>query len=484
MKNSPKVVFNWVIIAFFLLAGCGEKVGVEMSNAIPTAHVSSVQRTVIGSAVILDGSGSSDANHDALNYHWTIVSKPDGSTVTVSSPSDVRPHIAPDLAGLYVFNLVVNDGKINSSTATFTVTASLTNTAPVAQAGGAQSSVVGALVTLDGSGSSDANHDVLSYVWTLTDKPVGSSSELAGRTTVKPTFKPDVAGTYTCSLVVADGIATSTPATVTVTVVALNIAPVANAGGNQNVVAGTSTLVTLDGSGSSDTNGDTLTYHWSFVSKPTGSIASLSDPTAVNPTFIAYDYGTYVISLVVNDGTVDSTTSSTVTVTASKPDTIVSMVTNYGTIKISLNNNLAPISVNNFISYVNSGFYNNTLFHRVIPGFMIQGGGYTAGSFTEKTTNAAIKNEATNGLKNLRGTIAMARTTEVDSATAQFFINVVDNAFLDHTDTNYGYAVFGRVISGLEDVVDAIAQVTTTTSNGLQDVPVTQVVITSVVVVP
>ncbi len=481
MKNYPVVAMIGLLILVLLCGGCGVNGGGEATNATPLAHISSVSKTFIGTVVTLDGSGSSDGNQDALTYRWSFVSKPFGSSATLSTPSDVKPYFTPDLAGLYLFKLVVNDGKVNSSTATITVTAFLTNTQPVASAGADQNSVLGAQVTLDGSGSSDANHDVLSYVWTLTEKPVGSSAELAKRTTVTPTFKPDVAGSYTCALVVNDGSVDSNPATVTVNAVAVNVAPVANAGVNKNVVAGTSTVVTLDGSGSSDVNGDTLTYHWSFVSKPSGSIAILSDPTVVHPSFVAYDYGTYVISLVVNDGTVDSL-PSTITVTASKPDTIVSMVTNYGTITLSLNNNSAPLSTGNFITYVNSGFYNNTLFHRVIPGFMIQGGGYTAGSFTEKTTNAAIKNEATNGLKNLRGTIAMARTDIVDSATSQFFINLVDNASLDHTDTNYGYAVFGTVISGM-DVVDTIAAVTTGSANGLQNVPVSQVIINSVVVV-
>src|SRR3972149_3391924 len=134
---------------------------------------------------------------------------------------------------------------------------------------------------------------------------------------------------------------------------------------------------------------------------------------------------------------------------------MVVMKTSMGTIKIELDEAKAPVTVKNFLAYVDEGFYDGTIFHRVIDGFMVQGGGFTA-DMTQKPTKPAIKNEAGNGLKNLRGTIVMARTSVVDSATAQFFINVVDNAFLDHRDETpggFGYAVFGRVVEGM-DVVD------------------------------
>jgi len=140
----------------------------------------------------------------------------------------------------------------------------------------------------------------------------------------------------------------------------------------------------------------------------------------------------------------------------------------------------APISVKNFLEYTNSGFYNGTIFHRVIANFMIQGGGFTT-DFNSKPTKAPIKNEAGNGLKNQRGTLAMARTGVVDSATAQFFVNVVDNDFLnqrDKTQQGFGYAVFGKVVEGM-DVVDKIAAVKTVT-RGFPDVPEKQVVIKSI----
>ncbi len=163
---------------------------------------------------------------------------------------------------------------------------------------------------------------------------------------------------------------------------------------------------------------------------------------------------------------------------------VVVMETTQGSITIELLQDAAPITVENFLQYANDGFFAGTVFHRVIPGFMIQGGGLTA-NLSEKATRPPIRNEADNGLSNARGTISMARTSVVDSATAQFFINTVDNArSLDHRGTSprdYGYAVFGRVTAGM-DVVDAISGVSTGRQGPHQNVPVEPVVINSVTV--
>ncbi|MFN8643050.1 MAG: peptidylprolyl isomerase [Candidatus Binatia bacterium] len=162
---------------------------------------------------------------------------------------------------------------------------------------------------------------------------------------------------------------------------------------------------------------------------------------------------------------------------------VVAMKTSMGTIKIELDQDKAPVSTANFLAYVNDKFYDGTIFHRVIPAFMIQGGGFDK-DMNQKKTKAPIKNEAGNGLKNLNGTIAMARTSDPNSATAQFFINTKDNAFLDHRDDSvqgYGYAVFGKVVDGM-DVVKKIEAVQTTTKMPHQNVPVTPVVIESVTV--
>ena len=166
--------------------------------------------------------------------------------------------------------------------------------------------------------------------------------------------------------------------------------------------------------------------------------------------------------------------------TAAKGNPSVKMQTSMGTIVLELYPDKAPVTVKNFLAYVDSGFFNGTIFHRVIPNFMIQGGGFTA-DLGKKKTRPPIKNEANNGLSNARGTIAMARTSEVNSAAAQFFINVKDNTSLDHrgnSPDDYGYAVFGKVISGM-DVVDKIKNVKTTSKREYDNVPVQPVVIKS-----
>jgi peptidyl-prolyl cis-trans isomerase B (cyclophilin B) len=157
---------------------------------------------------------------------------------------------------------------------------------------------------------------------------------------------------------------------------------------------------------------------------------------------------------------------------------VVKLHTNFGAITLELDAEKAPVTVANFLEYVDSGFYNNTVFHRVIDGFMIQGGGFEPG-MSQKSTNAAIKNEADNGLKNKAYTIAMARTPDPHSASSQFFINVADNDFLNFsspTSQGWGYCVFGKVTDGT-DVVDKIRQVKTGNKAGHQDVPVEDVVI-------
>jgi peptidyl-prolyl cis-trans isomerase A (cyclophilin A) len=163
-----------------------------------------------------------------------------------------------------------------------------------------------------------------------------------------------------------------------------------------------------------------------------------------------------------------------------KKNPVVEMETSLGKIRIELFEKEAPISVKNFLDYANSGFFSDTIFHRVIPGFMIQGGGFDA-ERKQKPTKAAIKNEAVNGLKNDRGTIAMARTSAPDSATAQFFINVVNNNMLNRPNPDgAGYAVFGKVIEGM-DVVDKVVSVKTQNVNAVfQNLPVKPVVIKSV----
>jgi peptidyl-prolyl cis-trans isomerase B (cyclophilin B) len=172
--------------------------------------------------------------------------------------------------------------------------------------------------------------------------------------------------------------------------------------------------------------------------------------------------------------TLSFSTEKTMSDTQSK----VKLTTNLGEIIIQLNTEKAPLSSANFLRYVNEGFYNGTIFHRVIPDFMAQGGGFDT-SFNQKTVHAPINNEANNGLLNSRGTLAMARTNDPNSATGQFFINYKDNSFLNHTSqtsSGWGYAVFGEVIEGM-DVADAMAKEATGNRNGHQDVPKTDIII-------
>ncbi len=151
--------------------------------------------------------------------------------------------------------------------------------------------------------------------------------------------------------------------------------------------------------------------------------------------------------------------------------------TSHGPFTVELFPKEAPVTVENFLRYVDDGFFDGTIFHRIVPGFVIQGGGLTA-DFSNKQTRAPISNEAKNGLKNTRGSLSMARTSDVNSATSQFFVNLTDNAFLDNGPRDYGYAVFGRVAEGM-DVIDKIAKVGTGRRKGYTDAPLEDVVITS-----
>jgi cyclophilin family peptidyl-prolyl cis-trans isomerase len=157
------------------------------------------------------------------------------------------------------------------------------------------------------------------------------------------------------------------------------------------------------------------------------------------------------------------------------PNPKVVVTTNLGAFSVELLADKAPNTVENFLAYLDAGFFDGTIFHRVIPGFMVQGGGFTP-DMGQKPTRAPIKNEADNGVKNARGTVAMARTSDIHSATAQFFVNLANNAFLDHGGRDFGYAVFGRVTGGM-DVVDAIAKVKTGRQGHHDDVPLEPVTV-------
>ena len=298
---------NSVLAAVSILASA--------ANLAPVAKPGVNQSVVTGTKVSVDASASSDPNGDSITYRWSLLFKPAGSTATLSSATTASATFTADVAGTYLVGLTVNDGKVDSPVVVLTVTAAKLNAVPVANAGTNQNVTAATLTTLDGTASTDADLDGLSYTWSLISKPSSSNAALSSTTSPKPTFTPDVAGTYVASLVVSDGKDRSLTAVVTVIASGANSAPVANAGTAQSV--STAAVVTLNGTGSTDANGDTLTYRWTLTSKPTSSTAALSSATVASPTFTADLAGSYVASLVVNDSKVDSTNTSTVTITAS-----------------------------------------------------------------------------------------------------------------------------------------------------------------------
>lgn len=274
-------------------------------NAAPLAQAGADQTAPVGAILALDGSGTTDSDGDPLRYLWSVISRPAGSTATLSDPTALQPLFMLDQAGNYVLQLIVNDGRLASLPDR--VILSTVNSAPVAQAGLSQTAAPGATVRLDGSGASDVDGDLLSYRWTLT-KPAGSAAVLSAPSAVQPSLAIDVPGVYTAQLLVNDGTLTSAPATTTISTG--NTAPIANAGPDQAITLGAQP--TLDGSASRDSNGDRLTYRWSLLSVPTGSSATLSEPTTVRPRLLIDVPGVYVAQLLVNDGQSNS-----------RPDTVL-----------------------------------------------------------------------------------------------------------------------------------------------------------------
>lgn len=302
------------------VSGAGETVTVTANapNTVPVADAGAVQNVLVGSLVTLDGSASFDPNGDQITYEWSFISVPAGSVATLSDATSVIPNFMTDLPGAYVASLVVNDGTTSSSAATVTVTATTANAAPVADAGDAQNVMSGALVTLDGSASSDSDGDPITYRWVLTSVPVGSTAILSDSSAVQPTFTADLAGDFSASLIVNDGMADSAADSVVITVTVANAVPVSDAGAAQNVLTGT--LVTLDGSSSFDPNGDSLVFAWSFTSVPAASTTSLTGANLPMPQFTADVDGVYVVSLVVSDGQ-DSSAPDSVIIIATSTNT-------------------------------------------------------------------------------------------------------------------------------------------------------------------
>lgn len=276
------------------------------ANTIPVANAGADQTVNVGDTVTLDGSGSTDGDGDALTYSWSL-STPGGGAV-LSNPNAVSPTFVPDVEGVYAATLIVGDGTDLSAPDSAFITAEIVvvNTAPVANAGPDQTVSTGDTVSLNGSGSSDADGDPLTFRWSLTAIPVGSAAVLSDPLATNPNFMADVEGSYVAQLIVNDGEVDSPADSVIITsqTVVINTPPVANAGPDQNAAVGE--VVVLDGSASTDAEGNPLSFRWSLTSVPPGSGATLSDATAVSATFVADVAGDYVAQLIVNDGEFDS----------------------------------------------------------------------------------------------------------------------------------------------------------------------------------
>ena len=296
-----------------------------IANDAPVAEAGDAQMVLVGAPVTLDGTNSTDAEDDAagvpLAFSWLVTSEPMGSALVLSAEDSAQPSFTPTVAGDYTFLLTVTDslGAMNSDTVTITA-AEITNAAPVASAGVAQGVTARTVVSLDASGSTDAEDDAagiaLTYAWSVESQPAGSSVSLVGSTTTSPTFTPLVGGDYTLRVTVTDslGIADTDDVTVTVT----NASPVANAGPGQ--FANVGTPVTLDGSASTDAEDDAdgvaLGYAWTVFSQPAGASVQLSDANTAQATFLATVEGVYTFNLRVTDSG-GETSSSTVSVNVS-----------------------------------------------------------------------------------------------------------------------------------------------------------------------
>ena len=279
------------------------------SNTPPRANAGLDQTVAVGSTVVLLGNGSSDADGDPLTFAWVLLVRPPGSQATLSNPTSLAPTFLVDRPGVYMAQLTVNDGQVDSQPDVVLI--DTVNSIPVANAGEAQTVTVGTTVTLQGNRSSDVDGAPLTFRWAFLTRPPGSQATLSAPTAVSPTFIVDRPGTYVAQLIVNDGTLESLPATVTVTT--LNSRPVANAGPDQPL-GSVGQIIQLDGSSSSDADGDPLAFRWALTTRPAGSQATLSNATLVNPTFVADVLGTYVAQLIVNDGTLESL-PATVTLT-------------------------------------------------------------------------------------------------------------------------------------------------------------------------
>ena len=327
-------------VVFVDLRNGSQDVYLASFNKSPLANAGADQTAHPGSLVTLDGSGSTDPDLNyPLTYAWTLKQKPANSAAALIGADTATPSFTPDVMGDYVAELVVTDAEDWPSLPD-AVKISTKNTAPVAAAGDDQSLILlGSTVQLNGSTSYDTDGDAITFLWSFTSRPFGSAAVLSDPTSAKPTFVADVYGKYELSLTVTDPFGANASDAVIVSFE--NVKPVANAGANQAVVAPSTVL--LDGTASSDANGDPLTYQWNMVSKPDGSSAVLINSETAHPSFVADRAGQYVVSLTVSDGLLVSDPSN-VTITATFGSTAVIDV-----LRDTVNaiNGLAPASFKN-----------------------------------------------------------------------------------------------------------------------------------------
>ena len=327
-------------IAYVDMRNGTQDIYVASFNKSPLANAGADQTVHAGSLVNLDGAGSTDPDLNyPLTYAWTLKQAPAGSMAALTGANTASPRFTADLMGEYVVELVVTDAAGWASLPD-TVKISTSNTAPVAAAGPDQSVILlGSTVQLDGSTSYDPDGDAVAFLWSFSSRPGGSAAVLSNPAVAKPTFVADMYGRYDLSLRVTDPFGANTSDAVTVSFD--NVRPLANAGVNQTVLA--PITVYLNGSASSDANGDPLSYQWSMVSKPVNSNAYLSGDTTVQPSFVADLAGQYVVSLTVSDWQLASVPSN-VTVTATSGNVAVINV-----LRATVNaiNSLAPASFKN-----------------------------------------------------------------------------------------------------------------------------------------
>ncbi|HTE41176.1 MAG TPA: PKD domain-containing protein, partial [Steroidobacteraceae bacterium] len=274
--------------------GCGQ-------NRPPIANAGSEKTAFVGVPVVVSGSSSSDPDGNPLTYRWTLLSRPQGSTATLGTAGAVETTLTPDEEGSYVLQLIVNDGIVDSAPSSMSVNTQ--NSAPIANAGQDQTAAIGSRVTLNGSDSTDANGDSLTYAWRLIDRPETSRTVFLNSDPVSPIadFIVDKPGQYVAELIVSDGTEDSAPDTVIIST--SNSIPIANAGLDQTIARGATAR--LSGVDSFDADGDLLSYRWSLTA-PAGSQAQLISANAADTGFHVDGPGTYVLQLIVSDGVADS----------------------------------------------------------------------------------------------------------------------------------------------------------------------------------